>query len=274
MPRIHPTAEVDRDAVLADDVEVGAYAVVEGHVGIGPGCVLREHAVVRRFTTLGRDNLVDSFAVLGGLPQDLKFDPATESYLRIGDGNVFREGVTISRATVAGGATVVGSRTYWMTGAHAGHDAVVDDECILVNGAALAGHTRVGRRAILSAHVGLHQFCWVGDGVMAQGNAAITMHVPPFTLVSQLGRVVSLNVVGLRRWPGLSERDRAEVKEAFSLLYRSALPLREALARMDEHREWAGAGASFREFVRRVATAAPPHGRGVCPLRRPVRGEE
>lgn len=273
MPRIHPTACVDRDATLADDVEVGPYAVVEGRVGIGPGCVLREHAVIRRFTTLGRENVVDSFAVLGGLPQDLKFDPATESYLRIGNGNVFREGVTISRATAAGGATIVGSRTYWMTCAHAGHDAVVEDECILVNGAALAGHSRVGRRAIISAHVGVHQFCRVGEGVMAQGNAAISMHVPPFTIVSQVGRVVSLNVVGLRRWPGLTQRDRAEVKQAFSLVYRESLPLREALARMDGRTDWGSAAASFREFVRDVVTAAPPHDRGLCPLRRRARGE-
>ena len=273
MPRIHASAIVHPGAELADDVDVGAYAVVEADVTIGPGCVLRHHAVVRRFTSLGCGNLVDSFAVLGGEPQDLKFDPVTRSFLRIGDGNVFREGVTISRATGEGNATVVGDRTYWMTTAHAGHNAVVGDECTLVNGAALAGHTVIGRRVVISAHVGVHQFCWVGDGVMSQGHSAIAMHVPPFTLVAGVDRVVGLNIVGLRRWPGLGEEGRREVKEAFSLVYRAKLPLREALARMDEHREWGTAAGIFREFVRRVLDAKPPYLRGLTPQRRRARPE-
>lgn len=271
MARIHSTAIVDRAAELGDDVEVGAYAVVEADVVIGAGCVLRPHAVVRRFTSMGCGNLVDSFAVLGGEPQDLKFDPRTTSFLRIGDGNVFREGVTISRATGEGNATLVGSRSYWMTAAHAGHNAVVGDECVLVNGAALAGHCVIGRRTVISAHVGVHQFCWVGDGVISQGNAAIAMHVPPFAMVAGIDTVIGLNAVGLRRWPGLGEGERREVKEAFSLVYRSTLPLREALARMEEHREWGAAASAFREFIRRVLAAEPPFRRGLCPHRRPQR---
>jgi UDP-N-acetylglucosamine acyltransferase len=259
MPKIHPSAIVHPEAELADDVEVGAYALVEADVTIGPGCVLRPHAVVRRFTSLGCGNLVDSFAVLGGEPQDLKFEAKTRSFLRIGDGNVFREGVTISRATGEGNATVVGDRSYWMTAAHAGHNAVV--------------HTVIGRRVVISAHVGVHQFCWVGDGVMSQGNAAIAMHVPPFVVVSGLDSVVGLNIVGLRRWPGFGEEDRRQVKEAFSLVYRAKLPLREALARMDEHREWGTAAGSFREFVRRVLDAKPPYVRGLTPQRRRARPE-
>jgi len=149
MPKVHPTAIVHPTAVLSDGVEIGAYSIVEADVVIGPGTVLRDHAILRRYTTIGQNNIVDSYAVLGGLPQDLKFNPRTASYLRVGDDNVFREGVTISRATGEGEATVVGNRTYWMTTAHAGHSAVVEDDCILVNGSALAGHTVLGRGAIL-----------------------------------------------------------------------------------------------------------------------------
>lgn len=267
MPTIHPTAIVHRDARL-DDVEVGPYCVVEDGVTIGAGSVLRAHSAVRRHTSLGQRNLVESFTVLGGEPQDLRFDPATVSFLRIGDDNIFREGVTISRATGQGLATTVGSRTYWMTGAHAGHNAVVEDECILVNGAVLAGHTVLGRRAVLSAHIGVHQFCWIGEGAMGQGNSAVTMHVPPYSLFASVNRVVGLNSVGLRRWPGLTEKDRQQVKEAFALTYRRGMPLREALACMDERAEWGTAAHAFREFIRRVASASHPHDRGLCPLRR------
>ena len=268
MPKVHPTAIVHPTAVLSDGVEIGAYSIVEADVVIGPGTVLRDHAILRRYTTIGQNNIVDSYAVLGGLPQDLKFNPRTASYLSVGDDNVFREGVTISRATGEGEATVVGNRTYWMTTAHAGHNAVVEDDCILVNGSALAGHTVLGRGAILSAHVVVHQFCWVGQGAMSQGNSATSMHIAPFTLFAGANRVVSLNVIGLRRSQEITEEDWRQVREAFDLTYRSNLNIRAALRAMDERTEWGWAAARFRDFVGRVALARPPYKRGLCPLRR------
>jgi UDP-N-acetylglucosamine acyltransferase len=267
MPSIHPTAIVHPAAELADDAEVGPYCVIESDVRIGPGCRLAEHVIVRRFTTLGKDNFIDAFTVLGGLPQDLKFSPATVSYLRIGDGNVFREGVTISRATKEGGATVVGSNTYWMTGAHAGHDSVVEDQTVLANGAAVAGHAVIGRGAILSSHVGVHQFCWVGELVIAQGNTGASMHVPPYTILANgINNIGGLNTVGLQRAKDLSDKDRAEIKEAFDMTYRRGLTRVKALAEMDSHTEWGQAAGKFRDFVRRVLTAKKPYNRGLCRL--------
>ena len=268
MAKIHPTAIAHPTAVLCDDVEIGAYSIVEVDVVIGPGSVLREHAILRRFTTIGQNNMVDSYAVLGGVPQDFKFDPRTVSYLRVGDNNVFREGVTISRATDGGEATIVGNRTYWMTAAHAGHNAVVEDNAILVNGSALAGHTVLGRGAILSAHVVVHQFCWVGEGAMSQGNAATSMHIAPFTIFANVNNVVSLNVIGLRRAQEIAQEDRRQVREAFYLTYRSSLTLSDALRAMDERTGWGPAATGFRDFVRRVRSAQPPYNRGLCPMRR------
>ena len=268
MPKIHPTAIVHPTAVLSDDVEIGAYAVVEADVVIGPGTLLREHAILRRYTTMGRNNIVDSCAVLGGLPQDIKFNPDTTSYLRVGDENVFREGVTISRATSEGEATIVGNRTYWMTAAHAGHNAVIEDDAILVNGSALAGHTVLGRGAILSAHVVVHQFCWVGEGAMSQGNSATSMHIAPFTLFAGVNKVVSLNVVGIRRSKEVTEKERRQIREAFDLTYRSSLNLSDALRAMNERTEWGPAAARFRDFLFRVVSAQPPYKRGLCPLRK------
>jgi len=267
MANIHPTAIVDPGAELADDVSVGPGCVVESDVKIGPGTVLREHVIVRRYTTLGANNNVDAFTVLGGWPQDLKFDPNTVSYLRIGDGNVFREHVTISRATGEGNATVVGNKTYWMTGAHAGHEATVEDEAILVNRAVLAGHSELGAKAILSAHAGIHQFTWVGTMVISQGNSIITMHIPPYTIAAGVNLVVGLNSIGLRRSPQISAEDRRQIKEAFALTYRRGLSPAKALEKMDACTDWGAAADKFRQFIRRVVTAKKPYNRGLAPLR-------
>jgi UDP-N-acetylglucosamine acyltransferase len=265
MGKIHPTALVGSGATLADDVEVGPYAIVEADVTVGPGTILRPYAVVRRYTTLGAGNILDSGAVIGGDPQDLKFDPATESYVRIGDNNVFREGVTISRATGEGLATVVGNNTYWMANSHAGHNCEIHDNVILPNSAAIGGHCTIGAGTILSANGATHQFVWVGEKVMFQGGAMTTMHMPPYVTCAQVNNVVSLNTIGLRRSPEFSAEDRRQIKEAFVITYRRGLTPTEALAKMDECTDWGAAAGRFRDFVRKVLAAKPPFQRGLCP---------
>jgi UDP-N-acetylglucosamine acyltransferase len=267
MPKIHPTAIVDPAAKLGDEVEIGAYSIVEGDVTLGPGCVLREHAVIRSHTHMGAGNFVDSGAVIGGLPQDLGFKPDTVTYIKIGDQNIFREGVTISRATKPGLATTIGNRNYFMTCSHMGHDAAVGDDTIFVNGAVAAGHTHIGSRVFLSAHVGVHQFTWVGDGVMTRGNSGVSMHVPPFTMLAEINGIVGLNVIGMRRNPQLTDEDRKQIKEAFYLTYRSGLPMTKVLAEMDLRVDWGAAAGNFREFVRKVLAAEKPYRRGLCPMR-------
>lgn len=267
MPKIHATAVVDPNAKIADDVEIGPGSVVEADVEIGRGCVIREHAVIRRYTSLGEGNFVDAGAVLGGLPQDLKFDPRTATYLRIGSGNIFREGVTISRATKPGEATVVGNKTYWMACSHAGHDAVIEDEAILVNSALVAGHARIGRRAFLSGHVVVHQFTWIGEGVMSQGNAGTGTHMPPFVMFAGVNRVVGLNIVGLRRNPEVTAEDRRQIQEAFRLTYRAGLSPERALAEMDKCSDWGAPAGRYREFIRKVTQAEKPYKRPLATMR-------
>ena len=268
MPNIHPTAIVDPDAELAEDVRVGPNSIVEADVRIGPGCILREGVIVRRCTEMGQGNLVDAGVVLGGLPQDLKFDPATTSYLRIGDRNVFREGVTISRGSRPGSATVVGNDCYWMAYSHAGHDATVGDRVILANGALIAGHATIGSRVFLSANVLVHQFTWVGQSVMARGGGGASMHVPPYTIFARENCLVGLNVVGMRRDETITSEDRRQVKEAFRLVYRAGLALTEAIEQMDHCGDWGGPAGEFRDFVRKAAAAEPPYNRGLMTLRR------
>lgn len=264
MATIHPTAVVDDTAWLADDVEVGPCAIIEGDVQIGAGTVIRPHAVIRRYTSLGAGNYVDSFVALGGEPQDYKFDASQVSSLRIGDQNIFREGVTISRGTGDGSETRVGNGTYWMANSHAGHNCIIEDGVILTNGVLIAGHCTIGRKAILPANGSIHQFTWVGEMCMFQGGAQISMHAPPFCMLAEDNTIVGLNVVGLRRAPDITDADRKDVKEVFQLLYRSGLTPTKALEEMDK-RDLGPAGTRFREFVRKASTAKKPYCRGIVP---------
>lgn len=267
MADIHPTAIVDQSAKLADDVTVGPFCIVEGDVEIGPGTVLRHHVVVRRHTTLGTNNSLDAFVVLGGEPQDVKFAPDTVSYLRIGGDNVFRESVTISRATTPGGATTVGNGTYWMANSHAGHDATIGDGVTLANGALVAGHATVGPRTILSGGVMIHQYTWVGEMVMSRGRAGVGQHVPPFVMFAGVNSVAGLNLVGLRRAEHISAEDRKQIREAFDITYRSKLTPSQALESMDACTDWGAPAGRFRDFVRKAIAAEPPYDRGLCPMR-------
>jgi len=267
MPKVHPTAIVHKDARIADDVEIGPCCIVDRDVEIGAGCILRDHAVVRRYTSLGEGNFLDSFVVLGGEPQDLKFDPDTATHLRIGSHNVFREHVTINRATAQGGATLVGNRTYWMVGSHAGHDATIEDEVVLVNNAAVAGHATIHRGTILSANVLIHQFCWVGEMVMTEGAAGTRSHVPPYTMLLPRSQVCGLNVIGLRRAEAFTADDRRQIKEAYHITYREGLNAADALAKMDACEGWGEPASRFREFVRKVVQAESPFDRGLCRTR-------
>jgi len=155
-----------------------------------------------------------------------------------------------------------------MVGAHAGHKAIVGDRVILVNCAAMAGHSEVGAGAIISAFSAVHQFCWVGEMVMAQGGAIMTMHVPPYVITANPVNIVAgLNSVGLRRADHISREDRRQIKEAFRLTYRSGLSPATALEKMEACTDWGEAADKFRRFIRGVMEAEGPSKRGLCPMR-------
>jgi UDP-N-acetylglucosamine acyltransferase len=235
---IHQTAVISPRAEIAPGARIGPYVVIEEDVVIGPGCEIASHAVVKRFTTLGRRNRIYEHAVLGGLPQDVKFR-GEASRLVIGDDNLIREGVTIHRASGDGGETRVGSRNFLMIGVHIAHNCVVGDDNIFANGAALAGHITVEDHVFLSNNVGAHQFVRMGRYAMVGGKSKIVQDVLPFLITDgNPARVRGLNTVGLRR-AGFSVDARRALKQAYQLLFRSSLPLEDALRQMaqlnDEH---------------------------------------
>lgn len=229
---VHPTALISRHSEIADDVRIGPYVIVEDDVTIGAGCEIGSHAVIKSHTRLGSGNRVAEHAVLGGLPQDVKFRGET-TRLVIGDDNLIREFVTIHRAAGEGEATLVGSRNFLMIGVHIAHNCVVGDDNIFANGAALAGHITVEDHVFLSNNVGAHQFIRMGRYAMVGGKSKIVQDVLPFfTTDGNPPRVRGLNSVGLRR-AGFSTESRRALKEAYQLLFRRGLPLREALQLME-----------------------------------------
>lgn len=244
MSSIHPTAWIAATAKLGADVSVGPFAVIEDHVEIGDECRVGAHAVIHSFVRMGRGNVIHPHAVLGGLPQDLGFDPTTETYVDLGDGNVLREGVTLSRATKASGSTRLGSNNYLMNNTHVGHDCVLGDHNILASGATLGGHCRVDDRVFFGGGVMVHQFCRIGSLAMLQGLAGINKDVIPYTMVGgRPGKHYRLNLVGMRR-AGIDGDRLKAVSAAFRRLRARGtfddLPDTPELAYL---RAWFGAGS-------------------------------
>jgi len=207
--------------------------IIEDGVQLGDGCVIHPHAIIKSHTVLGAGVVVHPFAVIGGDPQYLKFDPATVSGVRIGDGSVVREHVTINRSIHADKATVVGARCFLMANAHVGHDCVVADDVVLANNVMLAGHVEIGAFTFVGGGAGIHQFCRLGEGVMVGGLARITQDVAPFLMVAERDEVPGFNLVGLKRRKFSREAIR-EIKDCYAHVFAGGDPREAAAARLGE----------------------------------------
>ena len=227
---IHPTAVVDSKAEVDPSADVGAYAIIDGAVRIGAGTRIYPHAYLTGWTEIGANCEIHPYAVVGHAPQDLAF-AGEESYCRVGDGTIVREGATIHRGTDPGSATVVGKRCFLMANSHVAHNCQVGDEVKLANGVLLGGHVEVGDGCFLGGNVVVHQFVRIGTLVMAQGLAATSTDVPPFMLMFRVNTCAGVNVVGIRR-AGCTREQRAEVQLAYRILYRSGLRFSDAIEKL------------------------------------------
>ena len=208
---IHPTAIVEPGAQLGVNCEIMAYAIVTKHATLGDGVI------------------VHPFAVIGGDPQYLKFDRASETGVQIGASTVIREHVTINRSAFAGKHTVVGPNCFLMAASHVAHDCEVAENVVFANAALLAGHVSVGSHSFLGGGAAVHQFCRVGESVMVAGHASITRDVPHFTMVAERDEVIGFNAIGLKR-RGFSRAVIAELKAAFKDVYFTPGNIREVAA--------------------------------------------
>jgi UDP-N-acetylglucosamine acyltransferase len=225
---IHPTAIVSPAAELDASVEVGPFAVIDAGVHLGPGCRVGPHVFLTGHTSAGAGNQFYAGCVIGEAPQDVKYKDEPTG-LRIGDNNLFREGVTVHRSNCTEAETVIGSNNYFMVNSHVGHNVQLGDGIVVANGALLAGHVEVGDRAFISGNCVVHQFVRIGTLGLMQGGSRISQDLPPFTIAVGPNEICGLNVVGLRR-AGYSPSERLELKELYHWLFRRGQNLSQSLA--------------------------------------------
>lgn len=257
---IHPTAIVDPRAELHPSVEVGAYAVIEGSARLGAAVKVHAHAQILGQVEIGEACVIGHGAVVGGDPQDLHFDPSTESSVVMGPRNVLREHVTIHRGSKPGSATRLGEGNFLMVGAHLAHDVQLGDRNILANACLLAGHIVVGNGTFIGGGAVFHQFLRIGDGCVIQGNGSFGKDIPHFCAAMRTNRLTGLNVVGLRR-AGFDAAQRSALRAAFKQLFCSGLNLSDALRQARLQPPACEPVARLLDFV------AQPSKRGICPWR-------
>lgn len=231
-PNIHPTAQVHPRAEIDPTAIIGPYCLVGPKVRIGPETRLHAHVVVDNHTTLGARNQIFPFAVVGSVPQDLKFK-GEDARLVIGDDNVIREGATVNIGTEATWETRIGDHCLLMAHSHVAHDCVLGDHVILTNAVGLGGHVTVGNWVTLGGLSAVHQFCRLGDHAFVAGGGMVNQDVPPFCIAQgDRAQLVGINVVGLKR-RGFSRERIGHVRQAFRDLFQSGLTRVTALEQVE-----------------------------------------
>jgi UDP-N-acetylglucosamine acyltransferase len=225
---IHQTAIIHPQAKLDATVRVGPYAVIDAGVELGAHCAVGPHAYLTGIAKIGSHNQFHAGCVIGDAPQDLKYEDAP-TRVRIGDHNVFREHVTVHRATKTDGETIIGSYNFLMANCHVGHNSQLGDHIIIANGALLGGHATVQDRAFISGNCLVHQFTRVGTLAIMQGGSAVSKDLPPFTIARGDNGICGLNAVGLRR-AGFTAEQRLELRRLYHTLFRRRKNLRTAIA--------------------------------------------
>ena len=222
-------SEIDPKAEIDEGVTIGPWCIVGPGVRIGACTVIESHVVIRANTTIGMNNRFYQFCSVGEDPADKKFE-GEETWLEIGDDNVFREGVTLHRGTGAGGGyTKIGDDNLMMAYGHVAHDCVVGSHTVFANNVGLCGHVTIDDWAILGGYAGVNQFLTVGAHAMIGGMTHISNDVPAYMIVSgRPATVRSVNTIGLER-RGFDKESIAEIREAFKILYKRNYSLQEAI---------------------------------------------
>lgn len=251
MSLIHPTAIIDPSATLAADVQVGAFCVIGAKVSIGSGTILEPHVVISGPTSIGKNNHFYPFGSIGAAPQDKKFITTDETHLVIGDGNMFRENVTINRGTLQDrGQTTIGNDNWIMAGVHIAHDCVLGDHIICANAVALAGHVTIQDWAILGGYTLVHQFCSIGAHSFCGMGSVISQDVPNFITVSgNLASPRGLNLEGLKR-RGYDKEQISLIKKSYRSLYRSENRLEGAINEIDSLNDERGTLSLLIKFLK------------------------
>lgn len=228
---IHPTAQVSPEAVIGDNVTIGPFCYIGAKVTIGDGCSFQGHCFVEGTTVIGRNNKFYPFAAIGTDAEDYSYK-GEETFLRIGNNNVFRENTTINRGTKAGSETVIGDDCYFMAGAHVAHNCELGNHVIMVVNSGIAGYVHVGNNVLISGLAGVHQFCRVGRFAVLSGGSTISMDLPPFMIGDgRNGGIRGINLVGLKR-NNFPETTVRAIKNFYKIVFRSGMNMTNALEKV------------------------------------------
>ena len=220
---IHPTAIIEDGAELGTNVKIGPYSIVGANVKVGDGSLIKSHVVIEGYTTIGSNNEIHQFSSIGVPPQDKGYNNEPTETI-IGNNNLFREGVTIHRATTKEDLkTIVGSDGYFMAHVHIAHDCVIGNNVTLANGTMCAGHVKVGDFVQMGGACGVTPFCTVGKGVFIGAASAIDKDIPHYcTAFGNRIRLKGVNIIGLKR-RGFSKDDITTFLDFYRMMEASAL---------------------------------------------------
>ena len=230
---IHSSAIIHPKAQISSGCEIGPYCVIGEHVALGEGCKLHSHVVLDGHTKLGKENEIFPFACLGLKTQDLKWKGGV-SRTEIGDGNTFREYVTIHSATGDGEVTRVGSHNNILAYCHIAHNCTLGDRIIMSNVATLAGHVTVEDHAVVGGLAAVHQFCRIGKLAMIGGCSKVVQDVPPFMMADgNPAETRTVNKTGMER-NGVSEKAQSAMRKAYKILFREGLTVSNGIAKVEK----------------------------------------
>ena len=253
---IHPTAIISPEARIAEGVQIGPYVVIDGPVTIETGCRIGPQCHLLGRLSLGRDNTVGTGSVLGAEPQHLGYR-GEDTVTIIGEGNIFREHVTVHRGMPGTPGTIIGDHNLFMVNTHVAHDCRVGNYCTFANGAVIGGHTVIGDRALLSGNTCVHQHCRVGRIALLSGTSSISQDLPPFWIVQGgVNTVQGVNVIGMRR-AGIPGEEIQAVRRAFRIIHMHGLTITAAVARVEAE---LGEFPAVRELIDFIRSAR----RGIC----------
>ena len=230
---IHPTAVIEGDVTIDEDVHVGPHCLITGPVVIKSGTRLLGQNWIHGHAEIGHGNVLYPGARIGGPPQDLGFDHDNpEPGIVIGDENIFREGFTGHRGKTDQ-PTRIGNNNYFMTNTHVGHDSQVANHCTIATGACLGGHVVVADKVIIGGNTAIHQFVHLGYGAFLSGGVATSGNVPPWFTLTWINTCGSLNIIGMRR-SGMSNDEIKQRKWVYTVLYRKGYSLAKAMEILQE----------------------------------------
>ncbi len=232
--KIHKTAIVDSKAKLAEDIEIGPYSTVGANVTIGASTKIGQACRLEGFTAIGKNCQIFTGAVIGSIPQDLKFKKGIKSFVKIGDNNIIREYVTINPGTGEGEVTTLGDNNLLMAYSHVAHNCRIGNKVVMANSGTLAGHVTIEDRAVVGGLAGVHQFVRVGELSILGGCSKAAQDILPYYLYDgQRAAPHGLNVIGLKR-AGVSLQVRENLKKAFKILLTSGLSIPSALKKIKQ----------------------------------------